>query len=74
MIKGILVFISFIAIQAQAKTNSSYSKNFCSKKQIQFFLDGKQHCLDINAPITDSDYDRPAREISNLNSDIRTFR
>jgi hypothetical protein len=76
MFKILVITISFFAVQAQAKTSQNLSqrniaKFACQKNQVAFKLDGKSHCLDIESPITDSEYQKLRysgsvdREISN---------
>lgn len=83
MLKILIISISLMSVQAQAKTKSFRQRNLakagCFKNQIAFNLDGKSHCLDIQSPITDSEYQvnnstgRINRYISNTDTTLDTY-
>ena len=83
MFKILIVSLSLITIQAQAKPRNFSQRNLakaaCFENQIAFKLDGKSHCLDIQSPITDSEYQvntsngRINRYISNTDTTLDAY-
>lgn len=80
MFKSLVICLSLMSIQAQAKptknvTQKNVAKKVCQKNQVAFNLDGQSHCLDIESPITDSEYQslRYNRDISNTDSNPDFF-